>query len=71
MTPSGGRPAGRPIAVTEKEYLKSGAWRCEKSPTGSHWWNCNTDPAVCKMCGKVKRVAAVPPVFALDVHQQS
>ena len=45
----------KPIGVTEKEYLTSGDWKCPKSPTGAHWWNCNVDPPVCKICGKDKR----------------
>jgi hypothetical protein len=60
----GDRAAKHPIAVTEKEYFKSGAWKCEKSPTGGHWWNCNIEPSVCKICGKVKGIAGeelVPP----------
>jgi hypothetical protein len=50
----GDQAARRPLAVREREYLKSGAWKCENSPTGGHWWNCNREPAVCKICGKVK-----------------
>ena len=48
----------RPLAITEREYLKGGAWRCEKSPTGGHWWDCNVRPSVCKICGKVKDFGA-------------
>jgi len=44
----------RPIAMTEKEYVATGDWKCAKSPTGGHWWNCNVRPSVCKICGKTK-----------------
>jgi|GEM_PF-4413586 len=40
--------------VTDKEYLASGDWKCPDSPTGGHWWNCNLEPSVCKVCGKTK-----------------
>jgi hypothetical protein len=44
----------KPVGVSEKEYLASGDWKCPDSPTGAHWWNCNVQPSVCKVCGKVK-----------------
>ncbi len=44
----------RPLAITEREYVKGESWKCEKSPTGGHWWNCNVQPSICKICGKVK-----------------
>jgi hypothetical protein len=47
----------KPLAVTEKEYFAAGDWKCLPSPTGGHWWNCNTEPNVCKICGKVKAPA--------------
>jgi hypothetical protein len=53
----------KPVAVTEKEYFASGDWKCSGSPTGAHWWNCNADPNVCKICGKVKSLA--PPASTL------
>ena len=52
--------------VNEKEYVASGDWKCPESPTGAHWWNCNVEPPVCKICGKVNiaagRVAATSPL---------
>jgi hypothetical protein len=44
----------KPMITIEKDYIVSGDWKCAKSPTGGHWWNCNLDPSVCKICGKVK-----------------
>jgi hypothetical protein len=40
--------------VTDKEYFASGDWKCAKSATGGHWWDCNVEPFVCKSCGMVK-----------------
>ena len=42
------------MGLSEKEYLASGNWKCPGSPTGAHQWNCNIEPAVCKVCGKIK-----------------
>jgi hypothetical protein len=42
------------IASREKEYFVSGAWKCPESETGSHRWDCNVDPPVCKICGKIR-----------------
>jgi len=47
----------KPVGVSEKEYLASGEWKCPESSTGAHWWNCNHEPWVCKVCGKVKAQA--------------
>ncbi len=49
----------RTITLTEKEYLKSEIWKCENSPTGGHWWNCNCEPAICTICGKTKNLVNV------------
>ena len=40
--------------IEERAYFASGDWKCAKSPTGGHFWNCNVRPSVCKYCGKVK-----------------
>lgn len=42
------------LGVMEKDYFASGEWKCPKSPTGGHWWNCNVEPSMCTICGKVK-----------------
>jgi hypothetical protein len=44
----------RPVGVIERDYYASGDWKCPQSPTGGHWWDCNSKPFVCKICGKVK-----------------
>jgi hypothetical protein len=50
----------KPVRVSEKDYFLSGDWKCPESPTGAHWWNCNVEPQVCKICGKVKVHAELP-----------
>lgn len=52
MTFIGGRK--KPVGIIEKEYFASGDWKCPTSPTGGHLWDCNGEPFVCKICGKVK-----------------
>ncbi|MDO8578985.1 MAG: hypothetical protein Q7R50_07400 [Dehalococcoidales bacterium] len=47
-------PQKKSLSYNEKEYFASGAWKCPTSPTKAHWWDCNTKPPVCKICGKVK-----------------
>ncbi len=42
------------------EYVKSGVWKCEKSPTGAHFWTVGPGEhdqtrMHCTYCGKVKR----------------
>jgi len=54
MVSSKGSEEKKSIASREKEYFVSGAWKCPQSTTGSHIWNCNFNPPVCKVCGKVK-----------------
>ena len=44
----------KPADAVEKTYFESGDWKCPKSPTGGHWWDCNVIPSVCKYCGKSK-----------------
>lgn len=29
---------GRKIELIDKEYIKSGVWKCNESPTGAHHW---------------------------------
>ncbi len=51
--------SGKHMSFTEKEYFASGDWKCPESPTGAHWWNCNFEPSVCKICGKVQIAVAL------------
>lgn len=49
------------VALTHKEYLESGVWKCTQSPTGAHYWveiNKNEETRglfLCKYCLDVKR----------------
>jgi len=38
------------------EYIKSGSWKCDKSPTGAHHFIGNQFVLKCKYCGKEKQV---------------
>lgn len=29
---------GRKVELIDEEYVKSGVWKCLKSPTGAHHW---------------------------------
>ena len=37
-------------------YIKSGRWRCEISPSGSHWWLVESDNSSmrCKYCDETR-----------------
>ena len=38
------------------DYIQSGRWKCDKSPTGAHYWIGNQYMLKCKYCGKEKQV---------------
>lgn len=54
--------AKRPFMNSEdKEYVKSGRWKCAESPTGAHHWvekekGATTGLFICKYCLDVKRM---------------
>jgi hypothetical protein len=29
---------GNTQPISDRKYILSGLWKCEKSPTGAHWW---------------------------------
>ena len=60
MVSMSGNRSGRSIASIEKEYLLNGNWKCEKSPTGGHRWDCNVEPWICKICGQTKTQPPAP-----------
>ena len=37
-------------------YLKSGIWKCEKSPTGIHYWIIEHRKGQCKYCGRIRKL---------------
>ncbi|MBA7582178.1 hypothetical protein ES708_24098 [subsurface metagenome] len=37
-------------------YLKSGVWKCSKSPTGAHYWIIRGEMMRCKYCGEERQV---------------
>lgn len=34
----------------DREYYKSGTWKCARSPTGAHWWLGVGERFKCKHC---------------------
>jgi len=38
----------------DKEYIKAGEWKCEKSPTGAHHWIRHDSVWICKHCLDVR-----------------
>jgi hypothetical protein len=44
----------------EREYIDSGSWRCDKSPSGAHHWIVIGDQMNCKHCN-INRQVSVPP----------
>ena len=50
-------------ALAYKEYLVSDVWKCDKSPSGAHYWkelqhgrySIHTEMFVCQHCGSAKR----------------
>jgi hypothetical protein len=45
-------------ASGDKEYLSSGRWKCEKSPSGAHFWIIHIYQMTCKYCGEKKLTSA-------------
>ena len=43
-----------------KEYVYSGNWKCDKSPSGAHYWIVSKDHMVCKYCNDNRRVSVSP-----------
>ena len=39
----------------DREYIVSGEWKCEKSPSGAHHWIRHDSVWICKYCGDVRR----------------
>jgi hypothetical protein len=42
---------------SHQEYVESGVWKCEESPTGAHWWVESTELNLfeCKYCHATKK----------------
>lgn len=38
------------------EYIKSERWKCDKSPTGAHYWIGNHFMLKCKYCNEEKKI---------------
>lgn len=38
------------------DYVQSGRWKCEQSPTGAHYWIGDSRMIKCKYCGKEQKI---------------
>jgi hypothetical protein len=45
-------------ASGDREYLSSGRWKCDKSPSGAHYWIIHTYQMTCKYCDERKLASA-------------
>jgi len=43
-------------AATNKEYIDPGRWKCEKSPSGAHYWIISQDQVSCKHCAENRQI---------------
>lgn len=49
------------VAQRDSDYMKSGRWKCPKSPTGAHYWieakvkRVEPGTFVCKYCWEVRK----------------
>jgi len=44
-----------PQKIADSAYVESGSWKCEKSPTGAHFWIGNFAEMRCKYCENTKK----------------
>ena len=44
----------RANVFADKIYLESGSWKCDKSPTGAHYFIGDSNVIQCKYCGQTK-----------------
>lgn len=42
--------------ATNKDYLESGRWKCDKSPGGAHYWIVSQDHMTCRHCAENRKV---------------
>jgi hypothetical protein len=45
-------------ASENREYIESGRWKCDKSPSGAHYWLIHQQQMTCKYCNSYKEVNA-------------
>ncbi len=44
------------IKKEDTTYYDSNKWKCNKSPTGIHYWIINYDTQICKYCKEKRKV---------------
>jgi hypothetical protein len=40
-----------------KDYIKSGTWKCRKSPRGAHYWIVDHNQMTCKHCNEKRPIS--------------
>jgi hypothetical protein len=40
----------------EKEYVASGSWKCDKSPSGAHHWIIEHNQMTCRHCNNSRQI---------------
>jgi hypothetical protein len=48
-------------ATGEKEYVASGVWKCDKSPSGAHHWIIDRTLMTCRYCNNCKQMTSTNP----------
>jgi hypothetical protein len=41
---------------SNKDYIDSGKWKCNKSPGGAHHWIIRYDQMTCKYCREIRQI---------------
>jgi hypothetical protein len=49
-------------AADNKEFISSGRWKCEQSPSGAHHWIIISYEMTCKYCNNRKSASQSPSV---------
>jgi hypothetical protein len=42
-----------------KEFIASDRWKCEKSPSGAHYWMIDHRQMTCKHCSSIKQIESL------------
>jgi len=58
------------LSSSFEAYVKSGEWRCDKSPTGAHHWIISDGSQRCVHCGCVKSLKSKPVFFDVSSSEE-
>jgi hypothetical protein len=57
-------------AAKNKEYIDSGRWKCDESPSGAHHWIIIHDQMTCKHCAENRKVLDYTGSIQLSLVQR-